>query len=773
MLAARMAVESSRVTGAAGEPWSSWQPTPGEIGDRPAPMLRVGVHDTLQYEPLALQGGLGERHTALPYTQQGVNEARGLLLRMLGDAAPGTVRVTVFDGSLTGTFKDFAGLGKHLYTNAGPGTLKGLVSAERDYQHMLATTDTEVGDLANPWHVLVMVGDGGELRQKTDLDELNRLIGGGTGWGSVIALGVDGLEGGRLLQRGVHRRLKYTSDGLVPTELVAATTADIAAKAADARLSPPMESLLRGEMWTRPAEKGLEAQIGLSAGRPVTIRVGDKTAHAIAVGPNNSGKTNLFRQALAELCYGHDPRDLHIYAVDYKGPGLAGFGPNGNDGTYFPHFRVIGNNVEDPEAGIAVLRHLKEEVDRRKQAQVDMGVEDITQMMQEDPGNWPRILGVFDELQLQLNGPMGGEAVELLEYIVRMGRSLGVHIWAGTQTFSGIQKMWAHQKAILEQFTLRMGMPGASGVMDPVTNAEVTKHLPEHHAVVNDQHGTREGNVIVHLPHVTQRALRALKERIWERSRADWTPPMVIDGRVRPSLARAKAFVEAAPRDRQPAVALVGQDFAVTDKSAGFSFDRTPGRNLAVLGTREIAEVMGSSARSVAKQHAPGTARFTILSLNDSLYEDAKQLAIELGATDNEVQFVDGLTDSTLAVASAAVDAKDGGGSKRHYIIAYGADSLRTKQFQELMDQGPQAGIHVIGSWSNPERLKESLGGMSAKMGSVGGYVALDVNGSELGQLTPALRLSGGPKWAPNRQHRGLFYDSRASAAPRAVILYS
>jgi hypothetical protein len=89
-----------------------------------------------------------------------------------------------------------------------------------------------------------------------------------------------------------------------------------------------------------------------------------------------------------------------------------------------------------------------------------------------------------------------------------------------------------------------------------------------------------------------------------------------------------------------------------------------------------------------------------------------------------------------------------------------GTDALRT-----VLHSGPETGVHTIGWWRSPQRLKTLLT-LGAAPDDLGCVVGLDVQGAELGTLIPGLP----PAWAP-RPGRALVFDRARHSRPEVVIV--
>src|SRR4029079_2350710 len=113
-------------------------------------------------------------------------------------------------------------------------------------------------------------------------------------------------------------------------------------------------------------------------------------------------KSNLLLVMIHGLAARHDPVDLEMYLLDFKhGVEFSALGPAGEREHWLPHVRVLGIH-SDREFGLAVLRHLSDELARRSEIFKSHGnVADIAELAP-DPDRPPRILVVLDEFQVML-----------------------------------------------------------------------------------------------------------------------------------------------------------------------------------------------------------------------------------------------------------------------------------------------------------------------------------------------------------------------------------
>jgi DNA segregation ATPase FtsK/SpoIIIE, S-DNA-T family len=786
---ARLATNVRRVaalsaTGAAGTPWRLWQPTEPERGGRPG-LLRVGTLSLDDAAALpALLPLLDAAHldlTGPPAAVDGV--ITGLLLRALGSTRPGDIHLTVYDPEhLGGTLAPFAPLG---ISFVGPGGLGPML--DDLVEHICRVNETvlagEYASLADliaaggagprpePWRIVVLLADaatGQELTnsQRAQLDRIAR-----TGVACGVHLLVRGLALAehpsvlRLAARDetatcdVTGDLEIRLDPAPPAERVAAFCR---ATAEQMRAGPPparLSDLEPAKPWSESSAHGLTAPIGDSTdGTLIEVPLGDDPPHALIGGPSGSGKTNLIYAWLAALATRYDPSELALYLLDFKeGVSFARFVPGQRDPSWLPQVRLAGINVNgDREFGLAMLRHLGEELRTRAQAAKRHDASKLAELRAEDPaGQWPRIVAVIDEFQVLLAGrdAVADEAVTLLEDLARRGRSQGIHLILASQDVSGIEALWG-RSGLVGQFTLRIALPKARRIL--ADNNLAAALIARHHAVVNTESGAAGANRIVRLPDAGDRSQwRTLQRRLWRMRPDGCEEPRLFDGDAVPLLpagCRPAGPVPdaAAPVGSSPG-AVLGERIDVTARPARLRLGRMPGRNLAVLGTRtdEACDVLAAAALSLAAQ---GPAHFSIVCLDPDATRAAARLIAELPSAD--------WYDDLPVLAPLEIP---------HYVLGYALDAGAGQAvLRHLLADGPEQRMHVLGWWRSVARLRDSLGGPGARLDPIGAWVALDVQGADLAPLYPQ---PGGPAWYP-RTRRALFFDRSVHRTPEVIIPY-
>jgi hypothetical protein len=821
-LAALVAENAPGVAGAAGADWL------GQVGEEDGTgvlpeLWRIGtaVSDSAPEQapfPVAIPL-LDTAHLQITSNPKSRASAEALvetlLLRVLSYFLPGLVHVHVWDtGQLTGSLPGLYPLTRAgLLTVHDPARPQELLEElsehiRRVHTGVLVGGHTSVsaisggaGRRTEPWRIAVLFGNRGPLRDEQQ-QQLQRVARNGLACGVqliVVDLPVTvnspmetvtftGEHTGRSSMTGPDAT--FTADPALPRVEVPNACAAIAEEleARRARLCT-FADLLPHERWSQSSAAGLVAPVGYHDGNPMDVILGDSSPHALIGGPSGSGKTNFLYALLGSLAARYSPDELEFYLLDFKeGVSFAQFTPGKRDKSWLPHARLVGVNVNaDREFGVAMLRFLADEMRRRADAAKRHEVTKLEELRAEDPwGRWPRMVAVIDEFQYLFaeRDNVAAQAVQLLEDIARRGRSQGIHLVLASQDVSSIEAFWG-KPAIFEQFILRVALPKARRVL--VETNEAAVELPRWHAVINHESGVKQGNQISRIPDATSRGtFDSLQTQLWENRSADLSSPRLFDGSHVPRLAETPDFQALQPT-REP-FALLGQVIDVAGSAAGIPLIKAPGRNLAVLGSslRYAASVLGAAALSLARQHAPGSARFTLCPLISETRATVEDLARRLREEGHDVVIAgrDDLVGLFATLATQLAEARSavpGEGERVHYIFGYAVDAVQgvleareltapksgIDNLRDVLRNGPEHDVHVLGWWRGVGRLKATLPPIGPT-DDVGSWVAFDVQGQELNALTPGQMIT----WSP-RAARGLFFDRFTHSRPQVIIPFS
>ena len=819
---------TSAAPGPAGAPWPEWL---GALGtapatDPPPELWRIGtaaVADSPDPRPFPLAVPfLDAAHLHITSTadrrddELGTSEAGGsaeglvqnLLLRALSYYQPGLVRVHVWDvARLTGTLPGLYPLTRAgLLTAHDPTRLDEMLDELSDHIRRIHTGSLlgshsslrsladETGQRGEPWRIAVLFGDGTALKDEQQ-QQLQRIARNGLACGIQLvvvdlSLTVNSAVESVVLTGRDHARSSMSGpealarlDEAAPRDRVTKACSAIAEQFLSRRARVrTFGDLLPERYWTHRSTSVLQAPVGFNEGEPLSITLGDASPHTLIGGPSGSGKTNFLFGLLGSLAARYSPDELELYLLDFKeGVSFAQLTPGRRDPSWLPHAQLAGVNVNtDREFGLALLRFLSTEMRRRADAAKAHEVTKLEELRAEDPqGRWPRIVAVIDEFQYLFaeRDSVSNQAAALLEDVARRGRSQGIHLVLASQDVSGIEAFWG-KPAIFEQFILRVALPKARRVLDDQNQAALD--LPRWHAVLNHESGVKHGNEIARIPDATaQDTFDALQRQLWQQRGRDSAPPRLFDGSHLPSLSALDDYRRLDPTTTGKPKALLGQVIDVNGTAAAVELARSPGRNVAVLGSVQVdaTSALGAAALSLARQHAPGEARFLVAGLVDEAAERADELTAALRGAGHDVEDVgmDGI-EATVSALAELVEA-DAPVRKPHYLVLYAADAAHTAlerkdpqtrvsgldQLRKVLKHGPESGLHALGWWRSAQRLKHALG--TGPVDDIGAWVAFDVQGQELSNFAAGQLVN----WSP-RARRGLFFDRSTHSRPEVVL---
>ncbi|MFG1654663.1 FtsK/SpoIIIE domain-containing protein [Micromonospora sp. NPDC049275] len=741
-------------------------PTPGATALTDAPAaVRIGEASTPDGGfPVLLPLG-GGHHLALDTDARDGRVAallRALVLRLVATAPPGRVRVTGIDtaalGATFGPLRPLLDAGVLEAPATGESEVAALLAAAerhaREAQHAEPSTrqlllvvataappPRELARLAALTHAgpaaavcVLLAGHPsrlpGEMSPPLGSTTAIRLSEGyahvGDPPGAPFSADGSGLAAPVLL------------DGDPPPASVRALAEHLgaAARRADAL---PFAELMPERRWAESAANGLRTVVGRAGTAPLTVAFDDATPHWLVGGRTGAGKTVFLLDVLYGLAARYSPAELQLYLLDFKeGVSFTEFVPTGRDPSWLPHARAVGIE-SDREYGLAVLRELRREAQRRATALKRHGVTKLADLPRDSP--LPRIVAVIDEFHVLLagNDALARESVDLLEELARKGRSYGIHLVLASQSMTGIEALYGRAEAIFGQFALRVALPGGGGVLDQLNDAAAA--LPIGSAVINTAAGAVGADTVLRFPdaHAAAADLAALRHELWQARPPGSRAPAVFKGYEAARVEDDPTFAGLRPGGRRP-MALVGRTVDVHGTTALFLMDSTPGRHLAVVGTAPAgADVLRAAALSLARQHTPGDARFQVASVVTAADPIAAETEAALRAAGHPVHRLDaaGLRDRIVTLAAEPAG--------REYLVVFGMDAAAgvlgaadpvtfrsgLDDLRTLLRQGPAQGVHLLGWWRGLRRLSDDLGGTQNR-DDVACLVALNVPGAEL-----------------------------------------
>lgn len=212
----------------------------------------------------------------------------------------------------------------------------------------------------------------------------------------------------------------------------------------------------RDTLWRESSLERLEVPVGRQGSHGVSTFTFDSQlqSSALLVGRPGSGKSNLLHVIICTLAAMYSPQELELYLLDFKeSVEFAGYATGA-----LPHARAIALE-SDREFGLAVLRHICEEIERRGGLFREDGGEqsNLITYRQRGERKLPRVLLVIDEFHrlFDREDALANESAKCLDDIVRLGRGFGVHCLLASQTLLGMSGLGRHT---LNQIAIRAAL---------------------------------------------------------------------------------------------------------------------------------------------------------------------------------------------------------------------------------------------------------------------------------------------------------------------------
>ncbi|WP_372369176.1 FtsK/SpoIIIE domain-containing protein [Candidatus Uabimicrobium sp. HlEnr_7] len=247
------------------------------------------------------------------------------------------------------------------------------------------------------------------------------------------------------------------------------------------------------EWWLKNAKESIEIPIGKSGRNELCFSIGKGlTHHALMVGKTGSGKSTLLNILILGTAIAYSPEEVQLYLIDFK----EGVEFKKYADPVLPHAKVIAIQSER-EFGVSVLKGLDEELTYRGDELFRPNkVKNLTEYRHKHNKVLPRILLVVDEFQefFTEEDQLAMQARNILERLVRKGRSAGIHIVLSSQSLTGSGSL---PLAITNQIAIRIALQCSDGDSRLILGDEnpAAKHLSRPgEGIYNDANGLVEGN---------------------------------------------------------------------------------------------------------------------------------------------------------------------------------------------------------------------------------------------------------------------------------------
>ena len=221
----------------------------------------------------------------------------------------------------------------------------------------------------------------------------------------------------------------------------------------------------------------------------MTLGKPDIVHNALVGGAVGTGKTILLHAIICQMLQKYSPVELKLSLLDYK------------EGTEFaiysdaPHLFAMSLGA-NAKFGIDLLQALRDEMSRRATLfKSHPGVQNLGSYREVTNQELCRHIVVIDEFQVLLNDQKhGSDAQQLLEDVIRRGRSFGINVVLSSQSLSDGSLTSAIRSNLGCRICLRLSERECLDFLSPDNTIASTFQHPGQ-AVYNNREGLREGNI--------------------------------------------------------------------------------------------------------------------------------------------------------------------------------------------------------------------------------------------------------------------------------------
>ncbi len=334
---------------------------------------------------------------------------------------------------------------------------------------------------------LILVGDGvaGEHEAQLLTKSSPRVLVVGGQAGGATRLEVADVSGLDTRDGAAHEAFEVVADLEVDDlERVAENCRRHLAAGRPPSIAIPLPAV--GERWRQSTSDGISVPLGRAGSREVELRLGGGglTFNALIGGAVGTGKTVLLHGIISQATTRYSPDELQLVLLDYK------------EGTEFsiyrslPHLFALSLGASS-DFGLEVLRALHREMSRRATLYKDTGMQDLSGYRRATGAALPRFLVVIDEFQVLLANR--AEARDVLEDLIRRGRSSGIHVLLASQSLADMSL----NTSVLGQLGARVCLklsPSECGRFLGHGNDLPSRFQHAGQAVLNEREGAVEGN---------------------------------------------------------------------------------------------------------------------------------------------------------------------------------------------------------------------------------------------------------------------------------------
>jgi hypothetical protein len=491
--------------------------------------------------------------------------------------------------------------------------------------------------------------------------------------------------------------------------------------------------------WQGDASREVRFPIGqLGAKRYQEMSLnGDQEPDALVIGKVGFGKSNLLQVMIDSLITRYSPQEVVLYLLDLKQVTFEVYAAH-----RIPHAKVIAIKTE-VEFALSVLKRLEQELSVRKDLFTAAGELDLAGYRKGTGETLPRVFLFIDEFQdLFYEDSSARLAENILENLVREGRSFGIHIILASQTLRGQHTL---PNVIKDLIPIRIALQCADAdarliLSDDNSEAFLLERPGE--AIYNDINGRVEGNSRFQTFWLDKDERKDFVRKVAAFASLKGFSPdpsqIIFDGRADSSLAEnyeLGALLKAYPptSELETHLAWIGGPVEIKPHP-NIRFHRSAGKNAILSGGDQdkacILAMVSSMLISLAAQYPSGRSNYVIgdfleLDHSKNYLSDLIQklgLSAKIISTQREIELYARQLSKLLGERDKTADHKSF--PDIHFIVLGLQNIRRLRSEMELDDgqeslssvvlrlcsQGPELGIFTIAYCDNLRNFERGLG---------------------------------------------------------------
>jgi len=257
------------------------------------------------------------------------------------------------------------------------------------------------------------------------------------------------------------------------------------------------------EFWTNNANIGISVPFGKAGIENIYFSIGidqngeiEGSHHVIIGGSTGSGKTVLLHDIILHSAMKYSPKDLKFWLLDYKeGTEFAVY-------KDFPHIEILSMESEI-EFGQQVLEKALEVMGKRGELFKKHGCSNLDcynrkcEKEGREDEKLHRIIILIDEFQALFPNrqpKVTAKTNDLIDRILRLGRSFGINLALSTQTLKGIDMDPQLMSNMPQRIGLKMDKKDVSKIFTENNHAVSTLSFPGE-GIYNKQFGQPSSNI--------------------------------------------------------------------------------------------------------------------------------------------------------------------------------------------------------------------------------------------------------------------------------------